>query len=386
MSSSPPILQLKRAAGVIQRLTTQELKELEAYYLREIREIGDPGARKNRAVYQAAQVDPTLDAAKLRIAQHIAAWKREVDRESRGVPDSGSTLLSPTSGMNPISHSDLTTVLGVHSTPTLPSLGKTPKERMHNPLTYKKLATYDLDQKLYAIAELAAEHGVTLFELQKRANTAMLQQCKVLDYIDYLATIVNKQPDFAAVIQSNDEVSLHGLVGVFYRYHKFTDDDDTGLVFGGGFNKSEISTSEPKIHGGKVAKHFKDRHEALETLSTGTPLEKTLALEAAQANAFSTPFIATTSDRRYTQQLFGEYPPAKGQAAVVLTILGPTINTLDFEKEFEALDRGFSLFNMRTVAKRSKDNAQAEYGIPDIFLPIGKRSAFGFVVAHVEWL
>jgi hypothetical protein len=385
--AAPGVLQQKKALAnhgpmsrVIQRqLNGQELQELEAFYLREIREIGSPTSKKNRVKYAEAKNAHTLPAAKKLIQDHIAAWKKALDNESREPPQ-GPSLRSVTAGMVPISNSDLSSALGVHSPPKA-SLSK--KEKTH--FSFEKLKKMNARDRLYQVAEMASEYGMTLYELQKRANTMMLQEMGVLDYIDYLAAQVRAGILDADDIKNSPDLSLNGLIGVYYRYHKFADDPvSQQFVFGGGFNKCEIAMDKLKNKG--VMPHFKDRHNALETLSTGTPLEQAIVMESAQANAFQTPFIATTSDRAYTRQLFGEYPPKAHQHAVVLTIIGPTCNTFDFEREFERLDTGFRLYNKRTRVGRSKDADQAEYGIPDIFIPVGKRSPLGFVIAEIEWL
>jgi hypothetical protein len=366
--------------GVIQRqLNPHELVELESFYLREIREIGSPTYKKNRDKYAQAKNAHTLPAAKQLIRDHVREWKNALERESRG-PAEGPSLRSVTAGMLPLSSNDLSSVLGVHS-PSQSSL--TQKEKTY--FSYEKLKDMDARDRLYKVAEIAAEYGMTLYELQKRANTMMLQKMGILDYIDFLAGQVGRGTLDADNIKTNPNLSLNGIVGVYYRYHKFADDPvSQQFVFGGGFNKCEIATD--KLKGKSLKPHFKDRHCALETLSTGTPLEQAIVMESAQANAFQTPFIATTSNRAYTRQLFGEYPPGARQRAVVLTIIGPTCNTFDFEREFERLDTGFNLYNRRTRVGRSKDAEQAEYGIPDIFIPVGKRSPLGFVIAHIEWL
>lgn len=377
----PHIVQRQLASRVVQRLTdVEELRELDAFYLREIREIGSPTARRHREMYALAKQDATLPAAKNRIRDYITAWKQNLERESRE-PSPGPSLRSPTAGMTPISSSDLSSVLGPHR-PRPTSLNQ--KQKLH--FTYGRYKALPLEDRLYHVAEMASDFGVTLFELQKRANTMMLQQLGVLDHIDELARRVRANRLDPDDITRSRGLSLDGLVGVYYRYHKFAGDPDSRqFVFGGFFNKSEITNSE-QTKG--IKNYFKNRHEALETLSTGTPLDQALALEAAQANARSTPFIATTSNRGYARQLFGEYPPSEeqGQRAAIVTIIGPSCNTLDFEREFARLDAGFRLFNLRTVNKRSKDREQFEFGIPDIFIPVAGRSPFGFVIANIEWL
>jgi hypothetical protein len=376
----PHVVQRHQTSRVVQRVGAADLVELEFFYNREIREIGSPTGRQNLAVYALAKADATLPAAKQRIRDHINAWKRNLERESRE-PSPGPSLRSPAAGMAPVSSSDLSSTFGPH-TPRPSPLNQ--KQKQH--FTYGMYKGLNAVERLYQVADLASDFGVTLFELQKRANTMALERAGVLDYIDRLAAAVRNNTLDADDITASPRLSLNGLVGVYYRYHKFAGDPTSQqFVFGGFFNKSEITTSE---QGKGIKNYFKSRHEAMEVLSTGNPLEKTLAMEAAQANAKSTPFIATTSNRAYAHQLFGEYPPSaeQGQRAAIVTIIGPSCNAFDFEREFAALDRGFRLFNLRTVAKRSKDREQFEFGLPDIFIPVRGRSPFGFVIAKIQML
>lgn len=376
----PQVVQ-RHTSHVIQRLGEAEIAELRIFYDREIREIGSPTGRQNRVAFAQASQALTLPAAKQHIRDHIAAWKRNLERESREPAQPGPSLRSPAAGMAPVSSSDLSSTFGPH-TPRPSPLNQ--KQKQH--FTYGMYKTLNAVERLYQVADMASDFGVTLFELQKRANTMALERAGVLDYIDRLAAAVRNNTLDADDISGSARLSLNGLVGVYYRYHKFAGDPTSQqFVFGGFFNKSEITTSE---QGKGIKNYFKSRHEAMETLSTGSPLEKTLAMEAAQANAKSTPFIATTSNRAYAQQLFGEYPPSaeQGQRAAIVTIIGPSCNAFDFEREFAALDRGFRLFNLRTVSKRSKDREQFEFGLPDIFIPVRGRSPFGFVIAKIQML
>jgi hypothetical protein len=378
----PHVVQRQQTSRVIQRVGGADLVELEFFYNREIREIGSPTSARNRAVYALARQDATLDAAKARIRTHIAAWKRNLNNQAQE-PAPGPSLRSPNAGMVPISSSDLSSALGAHT----PRPSRLTVEG-HRRLTYADMRALNAEERLYMMAELASEFGTTLYELQKRANTAVLQRMGILDYIDGLARQVRAGELDPDRIQSEPGISINGLVGVYYRYHKVADDDPVSkrFVTGGIYNKSEIARDE--LHQEEVRPYFKNRHSVLETLSSGTPLEKTKDMERAQASALHTPFIATTSDGAYARRLRGEYPPEPHQRGVLLTIIGPACNTFDFEREFEARDRGFSLFNMRTVAKRAKDRDQFEFGIPDLFIPVGAgmRSPLGFVVAKVEML
>jgi hypothetical protein len=386
-TARPQVVQRHLASRVIQRITDlRELQELDAYYLREIRSIGNPTTRRHREMYDLAKADPTLAAAKKRIRDYVIDWNARLDQAAQ-MPRPRASVDSPTAGFLPVSSNDLTGALGEHTPPPpRASVGKM------GSFKYSDLKRLDAAGRLYAMAEMAAEFGTTIYELQKRANVDVLQRMGVLDYIEHLATQVRYGILDADHIKDDPGLSLNGLVGVYYRYHKFAIDDPIGqrIVTGGFLNKSEIDNPDlPRsLQKGRVRDYFKKRHDYLETLSTGSPLEKTLDMERAQAGAQNTPFIATTSEGAYARQLFGEYPPEKNQRATILTIIGPVCNTFDFEREFEVLDRGFRLFNMRTEVGRAKDKHQAEFGIPDIFIPVGmgKRSPLGFVVAEIQWL
>lgn len=86
-------------APVVQRLDDGERNALEAFYLVTIREIGDPTARRNRAVYQQALASATLDGAKELIRQHVTSWKDSLAVESDAAPEQDSRL--PLGGIRP---------------------------------------------------------------------------------------------------------------------------------------------------------------------------------------------------------------------------------------------------------------------------------------------
>lgn len=188
-----------------------------------------------------------------------------------------------------------------------------------------------------------------------------------------------------------------------YRYHKFRADSEAdALVFGGGVNKTEITgkvTNVNKETGATkvvdwqetgILKLLKVRHDSLAKLrqpGEGGAKTATRAMEVFQANAMTTPFIATTRDKAYALSLFKEYPPEGSQRAVILVIRGPRANTFDFEEEFRKMrlqgSGGLAELNNRIDPKRKEDNQQAEYGLADVFLPAQGKSQFGFWVEEV---
>lgn len=111
-----------------------------------------------------------------------------------------------------------------------------------------------------------------------------------------------------------------------------------------------------------------------------------------QANAMTTPFIATTTDLKYAIELFTDptYAPKEGQDGTILAICGPADLTFDFEAEFGKLGAkggGSAATKFRTEEKRAKDAGQSEVGLPDLYIPVdlaadqGKpRSPLGFWV------
>ncbi|MDC6169779.1 eCIS core domain-containing protein [Paucibacter sp. XJ19-41] len=366
-------------------LSGPDVAELEFFFLREIRSIGSPTNPRHQTVYRQAKSAENLPAAKQLIREHIAAWHREVDEGSIEWREPGER--------EAITLSDLGR-LGVTST----DLEHGPRDEGMRRLDYTSVRGKSRKEKLVAVTNVASSHKMTPYEETKRRNTDKLEEAGVLRRIDQLAQIVQVSPAFAERIANDPELSMGGQIGVFYRYHKFGNSDRSGLVFGGFFNKSDIDSDVAQedrkgktLHNKAMSSYFKNRTDALTTLSDTDDseegrLRKARTLEKAQASAEHTPFIATTSTRGYGEQLLVEYPPSRGQYAAMLTILGPTVNTLDFESEFKALNAGWAKDNYRSNPKRAKDKEQAEFGIPDVFIPLGSRSPLGFVVAHVERL
>lgn len=377
-------------SGVVQRiLSTVDEKELEAFYLREIRTIGSPYSKSNWAIYQQALAEDDLDDAKQIIRTHIAQWFKELDEGATEWREPGETAA--------ITSTDLAR-LGVKRGN---ANGGNQKALGHR--EYTKVKGLSRKGKLTSVAEVSDLYPITPYEEGKRRNTDVLEERGVLRRIDQLAQIVRARPEFAERIAEDPELSMGGQIGVFYRYHKFGKSDRSELVFGGFFNKSDIDSDVPgdrlpknTLHSKAIAPYFKKRRDTLSVLSEPDPHDpveraeararKVKVLEQAQANARDTPFIATTSTKGYGQQLLTEYPPDEGQYAVMLTILGPVSNTLDFESEFRSLNVGWAEDNYRVTADRVKDKQQAEFGIPEVFIPLGERSPLGFVIAHVERL
>jgi hypothetical protein len=202
------------------------------------------------------------------------------------------------------------------------------------------------DQML-KLAELASSFAITPYELSLRANNPSERPTK------------------------------------FYRYHKFPIGfDDPQYVLGGGLNKVEI-TEEWQVK--TLKKLIADRQKFLMSLQV-SPVKTVKAMEQFQANAMTTPFIATTSDREYAESLYREYPPVDGQRAVLLVIEGPKASSFDFEEIYQSIKGtggGKAEWNWRTSAERAKDADQAEFGLPDLFIPLRGVSPLGFRVVEV---
>ncbi|HTZ45873.1 MAG TPA: hypothetical protein VMB79_18580 [Jatrophihabitans sp.] len=259
----------------------------------------------------------------------------------------------PSAGLTP--EVDLRDGLPLPAVSTLPPL-KVPKpkggekdnpEWLHFPMTmqdFKQLGVYD---QMMMLADLASKFPVTPYEL-------FLQQ---------------QAPE--------DRPSR------FYRYHKFSLNlDDPAYVLGGGLNKVEI-TEEWRDR--NLRKLIADRYKLLNSLMRGAP-RTVKAMEEFQANAMSTPFIATTGDRGYAESLYREYPPGKGQRAVLLVIEGPKSRVFDFEEIYQTIKGaggGRAEWNWRTSAKRAKDADQAEFGLPDLYIPLRGVSPLGFRVVEI---
>jgi hypothetical protein len=259
----------------------------------------------------------------------------------------------PTAGPTP--QLDLTGGLPLPSVRTLPPLTKPGKKGgvvpnpdwTHYPLTmqdFKRLGVYD---QMLKLAELASSFAITPYELSLRANNPSERPTK------------------------------------FYRYHKFPIGfDDPQYVLGGGLNKVEI-TEEWQVK--TLKKLIADRQKFLMSLQV-SPVKTVKAMEQFQANAMTTPFIATTSDREYAESLYREYPPVDGQRAVLLVIEGPKASSFDFEEIYQSIKGtggGKAEWNWRTSAERAKDADQAEFGLPDLFIPLRGVSPLGFRVVEV---
>lgn len=180
----------------------------------------------------------------------------------------------------------------------------------------------------------------------------------------------------------------------FYRYHKFpmdpfnpTHPSSPELMFGGGINKVEIDDPwrEENLHQNLKAL-LKTRHDLLKQLSTTIPARQVKAMQTFQANAMSTPFIATTTNLDYALQLRDEYPPTSRQKAVIVVIEGPGNRALDFEAEFARIAEsggGKAEWSFRTAANRARDANQLEVGLPDLFIPMHGVSPLGFRIVEV---
>ncbi|HEU5271372.1 MAG TPA: hypothetical protein VFU36_15710 [Jatrophihabitans sp.] len=205
----------------------------------------------------------------------------------------------------------------------------------------------------------------------------------VYDQMMALAELVNKFPitpyELLAGADGRDERPMK-----FYRYHKFPIGfDDPQYVLGGGLNKVEI-TEEWQAK--TLKKLISDRRKLLASITLNDPGKLVKAMERFQANAMSTPFIATTSDRGYAESLYRDYPPGDGQRAVLLVIEGPRGRTFNFEEMYQTVQGaggGRAEWNWRTSANRAKDADQAEFGLPDLFIPLRGVSPLGFRIVEI---
>jgi hypothetical protein len=254
----------------------------------------------------------------------------------------------PTAGPTPLM--ELPKTLPLPRVRTLPD--PTSKEWQHYSLTMDDFKRMGLFDQMLKIAEIANEFPVTPFELELRSNP-------------------RDRPER------------------FYRYHKFPlDPTAQQLVFGGGLNKVEITPDWHRDPSKTLKALVKTRYDLMKQLRGNVNQEKRAvkAMQKFQANAMSTPFIATTTDRDYALSLYREYPPTEGQRAVVLVIEGPMLNALDFESEFArmaAAGGGKAEWNWRTSEDRAKDANQAEFGLPDLFIPMRGVSPLGFRIVDV---
>ncbi len=173
--------------------------------------------------------------------------------------------------------------------------------------------------------------------------------------------------------------------GTFYRYHKFSmlPSGQQDLVFGGGINKTEIT---PEWQRDNLKVLLSERFNLLKSLKSEVGPVQAAAMEIFQANAMTTPFIATTSNLEYAEKLFTQYPPTAHQHAVILVIEGPMSHAFDFEKEFAALGKsqgGQAKWNFRSREDRAKDADQLEFGLPDLYIPMKGVSPYGFHIVKV---
>jgi len=327
------LLQREVNEAIIQRfMNDEEIVELRLFFDRQIRQIGSPISEKNRALFQLASEQDTLITAKAMITEYVQSIKDFIDIQS----------------------ADPIEVEEIHD-----SIPLDEQDIPDQHYTFKNLKRLGLDDRMSKIKELSDLFAMTEYE-QARLDNA-------------------EQPD--------------NLVP-YYRYHKFPrDSTSTEMVTGGFFNKSMLSSDETgdNFHNGTVRKILKERSQSFGVLSGD---ENTLAdkqkkvkrMEKFQASARNTPFIATTADWNYAASLFQGYPPEPGQIASILTILGPAGNVFDFESEFERLAVGLPENNYRTTPHRAKDAGQAEYGIPDLFIPMTGVSRLGFRIVDARML
>lgn len=179
---------------------------------------------------------------------------------------------------------------------TLPELGS--KNWQHFELSMAKFKQLGLLEQMNTIAELAGSFEVTPIEL-------------------FWEQLPQEKP------------------ARFYRYHKFPLDPlHQTLVFGGGINKAEIDDELIKLN---LKRLITDRFNLFKQVSKQSVVEQVKAMQKFQANAMTTPFIATTTDGNYARQLFKEYPPTSKQKAVILVIEGPQSHAFDFEARFHAI-------------------------------------------------
>jgi len=327
------LLQREVNEAIIQRfMNDDEIVELHLFFDREIMQIGSPISVNNRAIFKKASEQDTLIAAKAIISDYVQAVKDFIDIET----------------------ADPIEVEKIHD-----SIPLDEQEIPDQHYTFENLKMLGLDDRMSKIMELSDLFEITDYE-QERLDSA-------------------EQPE--------------NLVP-YYRYHKFPrDSTSTKMVTGGFFNKSMLSSDETgdNFHNGTVRKILKERSQSFDVLSGSEDTlvdkrKKVKRMEKFQASARNTPFIATTADWNYAASLFQAYPPEPGQIASILTILGPPGNVFDFESEFERLQVGSPANNFRTTPHRAKDAGQAEYGIPDLFIPMTGVSRLGFRIVDARML
>jgi hypothetical protein len=299
----------------------------------------DAGGRPTASAARVVRRAPIL--SDIRVVWHPGE-KRWLDPSGLVVTFQAATEV-PTAGPRPLL--ELPSTLPLPRTGTLPALNSKQWTHYHLSIdTFKRLNLWD---QMLRIAELANAFPVTPIELAWR-----------------------------------DSPREHPTR--FYRYHKFPlDPTAQQLVFGGGINKKEI-TDQWLLDNLKPL--IKTRYDLLKQLSSNVPARQVSAMQKFQANAMSTPFIATTNDLAYAQSLYTEYPPTEQQKAVVLVIEGPMSHAFDFEAEFNRIREsggGRAEWQWRTSADRAKDAGQAEFGLPDLFIPMHGVSPLGFRIVEV---
>lgn len=360
--------------------TALDRQELWTFFDRELGGVGSVTSRASRTAFaDAFNTAINQQDAKQKLREYVRNKKRFIERESRD--DDGPSIRNPVSTALSLTSRDISNIVGPY---TATDLGVTPSNQKYiNYRDFKKLNKVD---RMRLVAEIAASFGATEYELYLRHNVEKMRHNGVLNMIDFIADQAKTNrsilEDLAA---GNPLLTMNGQIGIFFRYHKFAEDPvSQEMVFGGGFNKNNIT---PEFQGKGLASYFNVRHKALAAISMGKSKSSQLQqIQKFQASAMNTPFIATTIDYKYTRQLFNEYPPTQRQKAAILIIIGPRVNAFDFEERVRVMDRGFRIFNGRTNIKRAKDSDQAEFGLSDIFIPIDGRSPYGFRVAGIEWL
>ena len=141
---------------------------------------------------------------------------------------------------------------------------------------------------------------------------------------------------------------------------------ETGIITGGAFGRAR---------GDNLFQANKKRKKLQRGVNSSNQETRVNKLQRAQASGDSSPFISTTSDRKFAEDRAKKSEKEFGTKFEVVEIKGPRSKTLDFEKEFDELGG-------RTSKKRFKDKEQSEFGIPDLFIPPkGKgKSKSGFEV------
>ncbi len=231
-------------------------------------------------------------------------------------------------------------------------------------------------QNLVAPAQVAPAVNKAVEHLPMKTFTALDLGGRI-SVIDKLSQVSDYEKAVAARPKSGKIVTL-------FRYHKFRADDaaQQRLVLGGGLNKAEITQDWADK---AVLGFLRTRQALLKQLAVATGEQRASLMQDFQANALSTPFIATTSDEGYARSLFAEYPPESNQRAVLLVIQGPLESAFDFEAEFGSLPPGVGHkeYAGRLEQGRKKDAEQSEFGIADPYLVVGQTSPLGFRIVDV---